>query len=338
MSRKKLSLLLLVLASAAVSLSLLASISWAREEKTLGEIRKILLGQEVVIMGTKGSGLEQFQGGEEVFLHWYRPGQISENVPYRLKGQKGKVVSIEVLDKSLNPSKRDRPTDVFGNTVKDGDGVRDPYIEIVVALDEGTKVATRGSYTTMIGSDWQFASVVEKERDEISKNINSLIGKVIYPVAYSMVYPTDIDMKELTDELRSDQYRIQIANLTPLTITKAKYLDGENQILLKVEFSNGSSGIIIHKIRSDPQDASFFERARGGFLTKIPTSLTKKEIDAIRKGSIFRGMSTKALYYSWGFPKEENDWGRGGSQLLYGNKQIVYTDNNKVKDWQSLSR
>jgi hypothetical protein len=54
MSRKRSSLLLaLIIAVASISLS--AGFSGALEKKTLGDIRKELLGQEVVIMGTKAS-------------------------------------------------------------------------------------------------------------------------------------------------------------------------------------------------------------------------------------------------------------------------------------------
>jgi hypothetical protein len=49
-------------------------------------------------------------------------------------------------------------------------------------------------------------------------------------------------------------------------------------------------------------------------------------------------MSLDALHYTIGFPDKENDWGRGGHQLIYGKKITVYVRDKRVVDWQSLSR
>jgi hypothetical protein len=45
-----------------------------------------------------------------------------------------------------------------------------------------------------------------------------------------------------------------------------------------------------------------------------------------------------ALGYAVGFAQKENDWGRGGQQLIYfDGKLVVYLDNaEKVQDWQSF--
>jgi hypothetical protein len=73
-------------------------------------------------------------------------------------------------------------------------------------------------------------------------------------------------------------------------------------------------------------------------LLKIPPTLTSQEIAAIRSRKIFRGMSRRAVFYSWGVT-EENDYGRGGRQLVYGDRQFVYLDNKgTVTDWQSVGR
>jgi hypothetical protein len=73
-------------------------------------------------------------------------------------------------------------------------------------------------------------------------------------------------------------------------------------------------------------------------LSEVPKKLTPQEITAIKKRSIFHGMSKNALYYSMGLPKSENDWGRGGKQFVYTDTLMVYLDNqDKVVDWQSLN-
>ena len=67
----------------------------------------------------------------------------------------------------------------------------------------------------------------------------------------------------------------------------------------------------------------------------VPPNLTPREIEAIKSKKIFRGMSRRAVFYSWGVTAE-NDYGRGGKQLVYDDNQFVYLDlNGKVSDWQS---
>ena len=86
------------------------------------------------------------------------------------------------------------------------------------------------------------------------------------------------------------------------------------------------------------KDETFTQRISASLLSEIPKKLTPQEITAIKKRSIFRGMSKDALYYSLGLPKSENDWGRGGKQFVYTDTLMVYLDNqNKIVDWQSLS-
>jgi len=72
----------------------------------------------------------------------------------------------------------------------------------------------------------------------------------------------------------------------------------------------------------------------------MPTNLTPREIEAVRKGTIFKGMSKSAVHYTIGFPEKENDWGRSGKQLIYfRNTLFVYLDATEhVVDWQSTER
>jgi hypothetical protein len=82
----------------------------------------------------------------------------------------------------------------------------------------------------------------------------------------------------------------------------------------------------------------FLQRVASSFLTSIPKTLSPVEIEAIKNGSLFRGMSLTALHYSWGYPQKENDWGSTGKQLIYADRLFVYIRDKKVVDWQALSR
>src|SRR5205809_395002 len=69
------------------------------------------------------------------------------------------------------------------------------------------------------------------------------------------------------------------------------------------------------------EDKSFFERVAGAYLDAMPSEFSAREIAAIRKGELFVGMSKGAVEYSRlaSFREgKENDWGRGGKQLIFG--------------------
>ena len=68
--------------------------------------------------------------------------------------------------------------------------------------------------------------------------------------------------------------------------------------------------------------------------TTMPTFLTDHEVEAIRKGSVFVGMSEPALYMAVGFPQKTNDAIVGSTQLIY-RTMYVYLRDKKVAEVQS---
>jgi hypothetical protein len=70
----------------------------------------------------------------------------------------------------------------------------------------------------------------------------------------------------------------------------------------------------------------------------MPKISSSAEMEAIKQGSIIQGMSETALAWSMGFPTKESDWGRGGKQLIYGDKFFVYIRDRRVVDWKYLSK
>jgi hypothetical protein len=324
------------------------------QEKTLGEIRRELMGKAVVIGGTKATGIGASLN-REVLLNWYI-AEGDENIgykkkqsrnldvfaPYELKGQSGVVISIELAEDTFRNVKRGTSTDIFGEKIKD-DTVANPYFDIVVRLKDGVLVISRNYYINMKTGMLKTVEDTDRQKNQILKNIQILTGKTIYPVGYSAIYPQDININEITDTLKNDIYKLRdIPNLTPLKIVNAKYLENEHAVLLKVESHDGKIGVILTPLAymSDEsfEHLPFLDKVAYSFLTSIPKDLTPSERDAIKKASIFRGMSLSALHYSWGYPKKENDWGSTGKQLIYTDKLFVYVKDKKVVDWQALSR
>src|SRR5688500_16080632 len=113
-------------------------------------------------------------------------------------------------------------------------------------------------------------------------------------------------MKEAVDEKGRDLYELNdIPNLTLMKIVNARYLDSEHIVLLKVEFLQARVGVIISPVSRNPNDPyknhSLLQMVARNFLLTIPKEISSTELEAIKKGSIMRGMSVDALYLSWGF-------------------------------------
>jgi len=191
----------------------------------------------------------------------------------------------------------------------------------------------------------EFASDIEKLREEILKNIESLKGKTIYSVTDSEIFLPNSDVdKIIKDSSYSETNKLYVSNLTPLTIVRAKYLESEKAIIIKVLMPGEKNGIVISRFYTGrwfpaiPQigllKETFFEKAVSGFLTEIPNRLSKQEIDAIKSRTIFKGMSDTALKYSKGRPKKINQWIAGGEQWIYENNFYVYLIRDKVVNWQ----
>ena len=335
-----------------LSLMSMTSLGFTQEtKKTLGEVKKELLGKEVIITGVRDHR-------ENSLLLWFladgaspkgytrKKGEYRDlKAPYRFKGARGIVESID-LNPLYRRNKGGKSTDVFGDPIEDNTLI-DPDIDVVVRLKDDTllmtsSVGVKCSQTRLI---LELASNIDAEKDEILKNIDTLIGKVIYPYAHSVILQIDTNVSDIPDFLfRFDNRLRDIPNFSPLTIVKAKYLEKEHAIFYKVEFLNGRAGIVFSEFWSDPmrkkrmENLTFLDRVIPYyFLSEIPKDLTEREIEAIKKGEIFRGMSQAALIYSWGKPKKENDYGKGGRQLVYDN-QYVYLDGGKIVDWQSFSK
>jgi hypothetical protein len=178
--------------------------------------------------------------------------------------------------------------------------------------------------------------------------LRTVIGRRLYAVAYSRLYKLTATIADLSslDEIRDRLPGSDVPRLEPLTITGAKYLPDVDAVVMKLSLPNGTEAIAYTDSTSLHEDIpwehgskdEFIDRVAGGFLPAIPQLLTPKEIAAIKGMKMFRGMREVALDYAIGHCEKENDWGRGGKQLIYdGGKLIVYLDNSgKVEDWQSL--
>ena len=332
-----------------------------QKEKTFGEIKKELLEKQVYVYGHKYKG--SFPAGE-FLMDWEIVQQSNDErrghgygksyVPYSFKGSKGIVTAMQIKDTSTNMRKE---VSAFGDKIVD-DEIVNPYLTIIVKLSDGMLISGNMFYSSSMEEKLKLAAKVDSERNEVDSNINAIVGKVIYAFAGAEIYPSQTDLGTMLDLDILHRKRAVLDNhdlATPLKIIRAKYVESENVIVLELDLGNGNKGLTLirgsrfdSEKKLDPKNywdnlvlkGGFLDKrlSGSGFTTVIPKFLTKKEIAAIKKRTIFIGMSVSALWLSWGYNYETNDWGIGGEQYIYGSTQYVYVKNGKVVDCQSFSK
>jgi len=180
------------------------------KDKTLKGIKDEFLGKEVVLLGIKVySSLSIWSFAKEDTREGFQ--RSYQNVPYKMKGTRGGVVFIG-QSQHLG---RKAVVDAFGEKIRDEDIV-DPLINIVVRLQDGRLVMHEGYYVSILG-DLELVSRFEEKREKILSKIDSMIGKTIYPMASSCIFPSDSEIDIMAEfSLTCWGHKLNIPNLTPL--------------------------------------------------------------------------------------------------------------------------
>jgi tetratricopeptide (TPR) repeat protein len=327
-------------------------------ELSLRQFRQMFLNQRIVIL--KGSHVgfsyEDSLGGWQPMKQGPDGSFSSDSdkgafIPYKYKHQTPKV--IDIRENVVLEQAKERQTNALGETVTDKDIVN-PSVRIIVQFDDG-QLAEYSNIVSLImdqhpvspdhlDMEFMLASVRDVHAEILRQNLQSTIGQKVYAVHDSLLFAADITTEDLLDLGKRETKRLDdVKLLSPMTIVAANYNDRYDFVVWKLRLSDGRELISAARYQDDLSEAgnatSFLSRVTGTLLLKVPPNLTAQEISAIRNRRIFRGMSRQALLYSWG-AASENDYGRGGKQLVYGNQfvyQFVYLDiNGRVTDWQTV--
>lgn len=310
---------------------------------TLADVKAKYLNQKVYAIGTPTSGLRK----NEVLIDWSLAKQsgakyekdYSNFLDAKYRGQAASVIAIDLQKSFLRERTAEHSVNALGEEIND-DATVNPYFLLVVRFEDGTTASTTGYPNTIDGSV-QLASIRNALVQEMA-GLPGVLGKSLYAVGYSELYPVDTTLDEMQGGkgILRRLSRSEMPLLEPLEITAAKYLPEFNSVVLKLKMPNGTDVLSIttsDHITGRGEATALLQKISGFLKIEIPKDLSPKEIEAIKKHTIFRGMTKDALYYSFGFPEKENDWGRGGTQLVYSTHLIVYVDSqDKIQDWQSF--
>jgi hypothetical protein len=300
-------------------------------------VKQKYLNQKVVVIGyVAGAGS---LAPEPVLNHWNPASEsgrrysrdIEAYLPATYKGKTATVIAIQLDDLT-----KQGKVNALGEPISPDDAVN-PYLDIVVRFQDG-QMAMTTAYPDRISLDVRLASGQDALAQEMAANLPTVVGKDLFACGFTKLYSPDATLDELTGPSRILKQITDVPFLVPMKVPAAKYNETSDAVILKVKLPDGRDGLAIATGGElSEKDQSFMQRISGSLLTEVPESLTPREIAAVKKQSIFRGMSKLALEYSIGFAKSENDWGSGGKQFVYNDRLTVYLDNqDKVADWQSL--
>ena len=310
----------------------------------LESLKTQYLNQKIVIAGTTVTSttalltLSEWRIAKVAADGRYLPDG-SAHAPASDRGKTGTVIAVQPADPTSTPPAAAEPR---SNPASPG-----AFFDIFVKLDTGRVLMTTISPEAV--SSIQAASASLAASKAISARVAALVGKPLYPVSYSRLFTLDATLADMQSTEATDKQvpTSALPLLDPLVITAARYLPAEDAVVLKLrlppsvskdaEIMSFTPGVL-QKAQKAGKDATLLDLVAGSLLPSVPKSLTPDELKAIRSGTIARGMSRQALYYSQGMPKEENDYGSGVKQLIYSPQLIVYVGNDdKVVDWQSFN-
>jgi len=328
--------------AAAFILLFVSTLGIAQQDETLGSVKQKYLNQKVVLIGYVADNL----GPEPVLMEWHLGSEVAGRykadietyLPATNKGQTATVIAIQLnhqLEEILG--KKTPSVNALGEAINPDNMVK-PYFDFVVKLADG-QVAMTSAYPNTIDLDVKLASEEDALAQEMTAKLPAVVGKTFYACGFTDLYSTDATLEEILGTSRILKQLTEVPLLVPLKVTAAKYNESANAVILKLQLPDGRDALAVASgDQLTQKDEAFMERISASLLREIPKKLTPLEITAIKKRSVFRGMSRDALYYSLGLPKSENDWGQGGKQLVYTDTLMVYLNNqNKVVDWQSLN-
>jgi len=319
--------------------------------KTLGDARQKYLGQQVVVVGNLDWNRQSLGDWNIANKNALKKGRYEsghENLPKSYLGRNGVVVSLEEVSLRLPSKQPQAKTNALGETVGDSaEDISRSVVNVAVRFDDGV-VAINGSILSSLdainATAFRLASIVANHEQLMRDNLSSVIGQELYPVRYSRLYPVTATIEDLVtlDASSLSKWMSDFQYLEPAELVAARYAKEFDTVVLKLKLQDGREVLTSSHYRDEDTevdgpalDNSFLGRISEHLLTKVPSFLTGEEVQAVRKGEIFKGMSRRAVEYIRGGTSKENDWGSGGLQLVYGEHLFVYLDSGcKVSDWQ----
>ena len=304
-------------------------VAHAQDRLPLGEFRSRFVNQRIVVNQNCTSTPSHFladwkwaKGKNGVFTTDY-----SRSVFSSLVGHTGVIVAVNAP--TTYPPRKSSPQTGQAN---------ETYVqwgEAIVKLDSGELLVTT-VYTWTTGSQahdaFTLLSVRDRHKQETVSLARTMHGKALYLTRLTHVY--DMGLSSSTIQTfkegigQSEAEIFDVPLLTPISILETRYSEPLDLSMIVLQLPNGRKGLYV--LGCVIPNALPIEKYNCA-ATAMPTFLTDREIDAIRSGSVFVGMSMRALHMTIGFPAETKESLAGLTELTY-RKHTVYMRNGLVAE------
>jgi len=227
-------------------------------------------------------------------------------------------------------------TNALGEVVSKPRPQSETHLEIAVLCPDGTvaKSAYLAYFLPSVLILADTSETPEATKQKLQKQIDAKIGSSVYPEPGAEVFSDTSSMSDLIHA----RVPITPPYLSPLQIVSGRIIDFEGQTysVLKVKSEVGVSYLLCTKVGLYTPTSVL-----GQHLLTDVSIFSATDLSAVRSATPRRGMSLHALYIMWGVESKDNDYGRGGHQLIYdrnGYEALVYVSDDIVTDIQTLPK
>jgi hypothetical protein len=181
---------------------------------------------------------------------------------------------------------------------------------------------------------FMLVSIREKHKQEANSLAQKLEGKSLYLTRLTRVYDMGLNTANI-QTLRAGvgHSEAEITNaplLTPIPVVDTRYSADRDITLVVLQLPDGRKAVYVVGCIEDT-----LPQKRACASTSMPSYLSDREIEAVRAGSAFIGMSEAALYMAMRFPEHTNEALVGHTQLVYPTMYIYLDENKRVVEIQS---
>lgn len=288
-------------------------------EPCLADMQKKYTGQRVIVRSLFLKNNKQFDWYEAKKEGDYYVANRLKYLPVSYIGQEAEITAIQ-----LNKKERDElseKTNAFGEKV-DAGTIINPFVEIVVRFDDG-KVGLTNANPGTLDFKIEMVSIRETRKKELAGFISSVVnGDTLYATGSSIIFKSSAGIEDMLLDNHIMESR-DFPRLEPLIIEASKFLPEQNIIILKLKdpknhyylsYANAEKQIYLDDYHNLLETIA----SEMKMLTIFPDFLTADEINAIKIGACFKGMSVTALHYSIGLPDEQKQDAGNGNLLIYG--------------------
>ncbi len=315
-----------------VSIVLATLASPVQDRVQLKDLRSHFVGQRIIVN-------PDFSGLHVPFLsgwHWvkekkggYRADFVKQ-VPASFVGRAGTIIAVQAPDARFGETPADQSDNAFVD-----------YGEAVVKLDSGELVQT-ALYSVYLKRDpgaspsdaFTLASLKERHQQEAAALAQKLTGKTLYLTRLTRIFDMGLPTADIQTAKAGIGYSqgeiINYPLLEPIPVLETRYSAERDYTLVVLQLPDNRKALYVPGCIEDAPTTKKYSCA----MTAMPDFLSAHEVEAIRKGIVFVGMSEPAVYMSIGFPKDTNKSAVGLTQLVYLTAYVYLDNQGKVVEIQ----